>query len=115
MPSADDEFDTEATAALDFEAFPQDWGLAQFAATPWTLESAEIGVTLRVAAITLEQTKAQLIEVARKLGQDQFLELLDSLRAQEKRLTQLAEMLRAVQARLVVAGSALGAPPIPSG
>jgi hypothetical protein len=95
-------------ASVEFEPWPIGHykGLMKELANPrYQSDMDRIGVDLRIAAATLKESKAHLVQGYTKLGQKIVFELMDSLDDTVKRLRQLADYGQKASTRMMIAAA----------
>jgi hypothetical protein len=98
----------DSLAATDFEPVEDLDGAKRALSGPrWRQTADTLGEDLRIAALFLEKTKAEVIEGSRKLGEDALLEVIDSLHQAKELFKSYAALAGAAEGRLLVAASGL--------
>jgi hypothetical protein len=100
-------------AAMDFDPVDNAAMIHDFSEPTYSKMMGDMGIDLRLSAVTLGQTKAELVAIARDFlgnseGGESLFELRDRLGDTRKRLESFVKLVAAATARLISAAAVVG-------
>lgn len=96
----------ESAAGLDFAPWPAEDLAGILDANQWIKDASTSYLAVRISASLLGKTKSEMVELVETQEADTVLEMLDRIAAAIDGYGAIVDMMKAAQARLIVAGAA---------